>query len=240
MSVYLSKIELYYTKPENINNNIISIDGLDFNHITKVMRHKIGDIIYVTDGEGNIYNGGIESINKILLTIKVTAKKNYINRFNNITVCIANLKKTERIEFAIEKATEIGITNFIIFNSKRTIQKKIREDRLNKISLSAMKQSLNSHLPKITIYNSLSFLNDTNKEIILFDQESKIKFSSDIINLNKNYFLLFGPEGGFEEEEIPKELNKSIFNLAPNRLRTETAVVCAVSKLLTYITQYDL
>lgn len=231
MSEYLSKIELYYTKPENVISNKITVDGLDFNHILKVMRHKIGDVIYVTDGIGSIYNGVIASINKDNLTVKIIDTKTYSNRFKNITVCIPNLNKTDRIEFAIEKATEMGITDFIIFNSKRTIQKKIRLDRLNKIALSAMKQSLNSYMPKITFFNSMSFLDEPDKEIILFDQESKNKFSSDIINTGKNYLLLFGPEGGFEEGEISEELNKSIFNLAPNRLRTETAVICAVSKI---------
>jgi len=231
MSEYLSNIELYYSKPENINNNIIFVDGLDFNHIVKVMRHKIGDELNITDGIGNIYYVGIENISNDHLTVKINDTKTYSNRFKNITVCIPNLNKTDRIEFAIEKATELGITNFIIFNSKRTNQKKIREERLNKISLSAMKQSLNSYLPKILIYNSLSFLNDTDNEIILFDQKEKNIFSADIFNPEKKYILLFGPEGGFEEGEIPLEVDKSIYKLAPNRLRTETAVICAVSKL---------
>ena len=233
MSEYLSNIELYYSKPENKNDNIIIVEGLDFNHITKVMRHKIGDDLFITDGIGNIYNGEIENINKDHLTVKVIDTRTYSNRFKNITVCIPNLNKSDRIEFAIEKATEMGITDFIIFNSKRTIQKKIRLDRLNKIALSAMKQSLNSYLPKINYFKSLSFLNKSNKEVILFDQQSKNKFSSEILDPNKNYFLLFGPEGGFEKGELPQGIGKSVFNLAPNRLRTETAVVCAVSKLIT-------
>ena len=173
------------------------------------------------------------SINNEIVKVNIIDLKEYTDRFKNITVCIPNLKKSDRLEVAIEKATELGITNFIVFNSKRTIPKKVKIERLSKIALSAMKQSLNSYLPNITFYNSLSFLKDTNSEIVLFDQISKNKFSSRSLNTDKKYFLLFGPEGGFEENEIQTDLILSKYNLAPNRLRTETAIICALSKLAT-------
>lgn len=231
MSVYLSNIELYYTKPENIQGSTLVIDDSDVKHILKVMRHKIGDILFVTNGKGKIYEGEIKNINNDTVKIKPTKVREYNERFKNLTVCIPNIKKQNRLEFAIEKATELGITNFIIFNSKRTINKKIKIERLNKVVLSAMKQSLNSYLPKITFFDSTTFLYNTNSEIILFEQNVKNKFSNPSLKPNQKYYLLFGPEGGFEKEEIPNNLIISNFNLAPNRLRTETAVVCAVSKI---------
>jgi len=231
MSEYLSNIELYFTEPKNICNTDIVIDGSDVKHIQKVMRHTIGDKIFVTDGKGKIYEGKIEELKNGSLKINIVSVREYVEKYKNITLCIPNLRKSDRLEFAIEKATELGITNFIIFNSKRTINKKVKIERLKKISLSGMKQSLNSYLPKITFHNSLSFLRDTNSQIILFDQISKSKFNSSSLSTNKNYFLLFGPEGGFKEGEITEDMIISNFNLAPNRLRTETAVIFAISKL---------
>ena len=233
MSEYLSNIELFFTEPRNIGNTYIVIDGSDAKHIQKVMRHKIGDKIFVTDGKGRIYKGKIEKIKNGSLKINKIDIIEYSEKYKNITICIPNLRKSNRLEFAIEKATELGITNFIVFNSKRTISKKVKIDRLNKIALSAMKQSLNCYLPKITFQNSLSFLKDTNSGIVLFDQANKSMFNSSSLNTNKNYFLLFGPEGGFEKGEIPENIIITNFNLAPNRLRTETAVVCVVSRLST-------
>ncbi|MCH7826680.1 MAG: 16S rRNA (uracil(1498)-N(3))-methyltransferase [Bacteroidetes bacterium] len=233
MSAYLSNIELYFTEPKNVGNTDIFMDNSDAKHIQKVMRHKIGDKIFITDGKGKIYEGEIEEIKNGSLKITKFEIREYPEKYKNITLCIPNLRKTNRLEFAIEKATELGITNFIIFNSKRTFPKKVKIDRLNKIALSAMKQSLNSYLPKITFHNSLSFLKETNFEIVLFDQANKSMFNSSSLNTNKNYFLLFGPEGGFEDCEIPENIIISNFNLAPIRLRTETAVICAISKLST-------
>ncbi len=231
MSAYLSNIELYYTEPKNISKSNIYITGSDVKHIQKVMRHKLGDFLFVTDGNGKIYKGLIEETNNNIVKISINEIREYTERFKNVTVCIPNLKKSDRLEFAIEKATEMGMTNFIIFNSKRTISKNVKIERLNKIALSAMKQSLNSYLPQISFYDSLSFLKNTDSEIILFDQDKKNIFNNCSLIPSNNYLLLFGPEGGFEEGELPKNLIISNFKLTPNRLRSETAVVCAVSIL---------
>ncbi len=233
MSEYLSNIELYFTEPKNISDNYLIIDGSDVKHIQKVMRHKTGDILFVTDGKGKIYEGEIVETGNDKVKIKVTGIRRYTERFKNITVCMPNLKKSDRLEFALEKATELGVTNFIVFNCKRTIAKKVKIERLNKIILSAMKQSLNSYLPNITFYPSLSFLKDTDSQIILFDQNKANEFKGSALNADKDYYFLFGPEGGFEEGEIPSDMTTYSFKLAANRLRTETAVVCAVSKLST-------
>ncbi len=231
MSEYLSNIELYFTEPKNIGNTDIVIDGSDVKHIQKVMRHKIGDKIFVTDGKGKIYEGEIKELKNESLKIHIVYIREYAEKYKNITLCIPNLRKSDRLEFAIEKATELGITNFIIFNSKRTMNRKVKIERLKKIALSGMKQSLNSYLPKITFHNSLSFLENNNSQIILFDQIEVSEFNSSSLNTNKDYYLLFGPEGGFAEGEIPANIITHRFKLAPNRLRTETAAICAVSKL---------
>jgi len=200
-------------------------------HIVKVMRHGLGDSLFVTDGKGKIFEGIVESIKKDKVEIKISGIRKYKEKFKNITLCIPNIKKPDRLEFVVEKSVELGITNFIIFNSKRTVAKKVRIDRLNKVALSAMKQSLNAYLPAITFYDSLSFLEESNSEVLLFDQESSVNFNISYLNPEKNYYLLFGPEGGFEKGEISAKINTRQFSLAPNRLRTETAVITAVSRL---------
>jgi 16S rRNA (uracil1498-N3)-methyltransferase len=128
----------------------------------------------------------------------------------------------------LEKSIELGFTDFVVFNSERTIGKKINQKRLEKISLAAMKQSLHPYFPKIAIIESLVKLNTNNCKIILFDQSSSNKISDFNIVKNQNYYFLFGPEGSFSENEI-KHINPDvILNLGKNRLRSETAIIkCA-------------
>ena len=223
---YLSDIELYYSSPENISNNEIRISGDDYKHIVKVMRHSVGDEIYVTDGKGEIFLSTIEDIKKDFLVASEKKALKYENEFSNIFFCIPKLKSSDRLEFALEKSTELGITNFIIFDSERAIHKSDKKERLGKIALSAMKQSLRSYLPVITAINSLKDIYKLEGNKIVLEQKSEKKISELKINREENYYFIFGPEGGFTKEEL--NLFDEKYKLADNRLRTETAIIkCA-------------
>jgi 16S rRNA (uracil1498-N3)-methyltransferase len=141
------------------------------------------------------------------------------------------LKNPERFEFALEKCTELGITNFIVFESSRTVSKADKIDRWNKIVLSAMKQSLRSYLPQISISISLSEIIKQKGEKIIFEQNAKTFFNPEIINPLKNYLFIFGPEGGLSDEEVERINKDYLLKLAENRLRTETAIVKCASIL---------
>ena len=149
MNEHLAGIELYYTDPGNISGSAITIQGEDSYHIIKVMRHSEGDTIFVTDGLGNIFQTRITSTAGKKVTAGVERKIQYENKLANITFCIPRLKSADRLEFAIEKCVELGITNFLIFQSARTIAKSSKLERWNKIAIAAMKQSLRSYLPEI-------------------------------------------------------------------------------------------
>ena len=141
-SEHLSNIELFYSKPENFREDEVILEGDECRHAVKVMRHHMGDEIFITNGEGKISNGNINEILKD--TLSVTIKKEFIyeNKFSGVTFCLPKLKNPERFEFALEKCAELGITNFIVFESERTVSKAYKLDRWHKILLSAMKQSL--------------------------------------------------------------------------------------------------
>ncbi len=225
---YLSNIELYYTSPENRKDDIIKIEGDECSHILKVMRHSVNDLIHITDGIGHIFNCKINRILNGHIDLAINEVLTYENKFSNVIFCIPKLKNPERFEFALEKSTELGITNFIVYESKRTISRANKLDRWNKILLSAMKQSLRSYLPQISVLKSFDELIAMEGENIVFEQNAKAVFKRGLINSLKKYLLIFGPEGGLSDEEI-KIINKdNLFSLAENRLRTETAIVkCA-------------
>ncbi len=224
---YLSDIELYYSLPENCGEEII-LTGDEFKHAVRVMRHRLGDKLFITNGEGKIFTAKIVETSMERLTLSLEETFNYKNKFENIYFCLPKLKNPERFEFALEKSVELGITNFIIFESERTISKSSKLERWNKIALSAMKQSLRSYLPKISLIDSVESIIKLAGERIIFDQKSENRFSDFENNPEKNYNFLFGPEGGFTEAELRLIGKEQIFKLADNRLRSETAIIkCA-------------
>lgn len=228
---YLSNKELYICSKFSDDEKILEIGGEEYHHITKVMRHNIGDKIFVTNGIGKIFESEITKIEKENLKAVNLKTLTFQNNFENYTFCIPNLKNSERLKFALEKSVELGVTNFIIFSSERTISKSINLKRLEKISLAAMKQSLHSYFPKIKLANSVKELLNTNNQIILFDQSSNLTFDKNNFNDKNKYFFIFGPEGSLSDNEI-KILNSNIiFNLGNNRLRSETAIVKCASIL---------
>jgi 16S rRNA (uracil1498-N3)-methyltransferase len=226
----LSDIELYYTQQKNVVDGYITLANDEFKHCCKVMRNSIGDVIYITDGKGNIYQTKIENIEKNSLYGKILELISYKNELKNIFFCIPKLKNPDRLKYALEKCVELGITNFILFESKRTIGKVKNIERLNKILIAAMKQSLHASLPIVETASLESIINNNGTKI-LFVQGSENQFTFKN-NFSNTYYFLFGPEGGFENWEIKMIGSSNRFALSNHRLRSETAVI-KVASLLT-------
>lgn len=226
---YLSKIELYHTKTISDDGSDFYLIEEEFHHAIKVMRNKIGDKIFATDGCGNIFEGLVVEINKVHIIAKITNTNSYKNELDNFTFCIPNLKNPERLKFALEKCTELGITRFILFNSERTVSKGFNADRLNKLVISAMKQSLRAFLPKLELINSIRELRNFTGEKILFDQLSFNKLGEQNFDRSEKYLMIFGPEGGLTDKEIQEINPAKTYRLTGNRLRSETAIIKAAS-----------
>jgi 16S rRNA (uracil1498-N3)-methyltransferase len=227
---YLSNIELYYSS-HAIKNKEIILDGEDYHHIIKVMRHSQHDTIFVTDGKGSIYESRIKTIQHDSLIAEPGIVHHYEDDKKNIFFCIPKLKNPDRFEFALEKCVELGITRFIIFESRRSVSKGERTERWNKILISAMKQSLRSYLPEIKGVNSLKEIFANKGEKIVFEQISANKIGNLKIIPELDYYFIFGPEGGLDNEELKMFNPENIYKLADNRLRSETAIVKAASLL---------
>lgn len=224
----LSNIELYYSSEEHISDETISLAGDEFNHAVKVVRNKIGDIIYITNGTGSIFKTEISFIENDKLSVKIIETVKTENKFENIFFCIPKLKNPDRFKFAIEKCVELGITNFIIFESKRTIARGTNIKRWEKIALAAMKQSLRAYLPKIKLVKNLPDIAESSGEKIIFEQNAKRKFQFEF-EMDEKYYFIFGPEGGLTEDELKLFDTDLIYSLSDHRLRSETAIVKVAS-----------
>lgn len=227
---FLSNIELFYALPEFISENIIYLYGEEFNHAVKVLRIKSGDKIFITDGIGKINECLIQNIKKDYIEATILNSKKYHNKFERVILCLPKLKNPERLKFAIEKCVELGVTNFIIFNSDRTISKSNNSNRWNKIALAAMKQSLRSFLPKIDVMENLFAIAKLSGEKIIFEQNSQQTIET-LTLLDEITYFIFGPEGGISDREMDLFNKENIYKLTQNRLRSETAIIFAVSFL---------
>lgn len=226
---YLSNIELYYTAPGNISGSEVKITGEECHHIVKVMRHQPGDVLHVTNGTGDIFTVNLDFAERDFVSASVVNKISYQNNHSNKYFCIPRLKNPERFEFALEKSVELGITNFVVFESKRTIAKGAKIERWNKILLSAMKQSLRSFLPEVTYAKSVKELLKLEGEKIVFEQNAKQNLRNKIFDPLKKYYFVFGPEGGLDESELALFTEENIYELGTNRLRSETAIIKTAS-----------
>ncbi|MAT58231.1 MAG: hypothetical protein CMF23_09690 [Ignavibacteriae bacterium] len=227
--VFLSDIDLFYSSKISEEQSKVFLDDEEFNHAVKVLRKNVYDEIFITDGIGKIYQCEIRFIEKKNLTAEISKKYSYNNRFSNLTFCLPLLKNKERQEFALEKSIELGITNFIYYSSDKSFKSKPNLERINKIALAAMKQSLQAFKPNISFVKSINDLKNDNSEIIYFDQKGEDYLESylNTYSNDKNYVLIIGSESGFSDSEMNYLRDKTSLKLSNNRLRSETAVIYA-------------
>lgn len=198
-------------------------------HCIRVLRHKNGDSINIIDGKGNLYQAEITDANLQNCTARIISKKQIaIHKPYHLHLAISPTKNIDRIEWMVEKCTELGIDEFSFIICKRTEKTGIKIDRLKKITESAVKQSIQSILPIINEAQSLKdFIakqkGTSYKYIAHCIEEEKIELKS--IMQNTDSLILIGPEGDFTEEEIKSALENNFqpLSLGNNRLRTETA-----------------
>lgn len=211
--------------------------GQEAIHASKVLRAREGDALVVVDGKGGRYQGSIRRITKESLQVGVDDKQKIPAPDPLLMLGMGIIKKRDRLEFAVEKAVELGVSRICLFRSERTVKENVRMDRLESTAISAMKQSLRAWLPEISVYDSFEeMLNSFRDTTILIAHE---KADQDLKPFSNQFgdgklFLLIGPEGGFSDREIEKatELGARVISLGSNRLRTETAAVAFLSQFL--------
>lgn len=228
--VHLSNIELYYTSYNNISKGTIILNDDEYKHAVKVMRNSVGDSIFITNGAGSIFKCEIVNIERDKLIANILEDFIFKNRLRNIFFCIPKLKNPDRFKFAIEKCVELGIVNFIVFESERTISKGTNIKRWEKIALSAMKQSLGSFIPNIQTVKSLGEIAKLKGGKLIFKQNADKEFQFNNVS-SVDYYFVFGPEGGLTDKELILFKDKLKFSLGGRRLRSETAIIKAASML---------
>ncbi|MCW3806237.1 16S rRNA (uracil(1498)-N(3))-methyltransferase [Plebeiibacterium marinum] len=207
-------------------------------HCIKVLRHRNGDEISVLNGNGTIYTATITDANPKACRLEITEEKTEEKRPFRIHMAVAPTKNIDRFEWFLEKATEIGIEEITPIICDHSERKVIKPERLNKILVSATKQSLKHYLPQLNAVTSFKdFISNnkntnSNKYIAHCQNHPKTLLKNSYKN-NEDVLILIGPEGDFSIEEI-KEATENNFNeisLGKARLRTETAALMACATI---------
>lgn len=233
---------LFYTT--NIKGKIATLEGDEAMHCMKTLRKKVGDRVSIMDGKGSWYDGTLVSTSKKSCDIAIENQRFEESRASfKLHIAIAPTKNINRLEWFLEKATEIGIDEITPILCQRSERKTVRLDRLEKIILAATKQSLKSYVPQL---NPLTKLEDfikkeatehTQKMIAHCNDGEKVALKN-AYESPQNALILIGPEGDFsmEEVELAVENGFNTIGLGKERLRTETAgiVACHTVNLLDF------
>ena len=194
-----------------IQNNVAILNEDESLHCVKVLRHKVGDIIQVIDGNGTRAIGKIEAAHAKQCAVSLTEKEIVTQTRNyKLHIAIAPTKNIERIEWFVEKAVEIGIDEISFIKCKNSERTVIKDDRLKKVAEAAVKQSHQAFIPKLnSLIDFKEFIKKDNSDVKLIahcEKESK-QHIKQYINTNKLFTVLIGPEGDFTKDEIALALS---------------------------------
>ena len=218
-------MKLFYGE---ITGNTVIINNEEQQHIVKVLRMKSGEEIFVTDGKGNLAKGNLVFEGKKVHLEILEIKEKLPNFSPQLHIAIAPTKNIDRIEFFVEKAVEMGISEITFLQTEKTERKNISIEKLTKQAISASKQSLRFHFPKMNDLVKFSdFIKNLNAEttFVAHCNENLERIHLRDIDSRENITFLIGPEGDFSDKEIQILADKGIkaVSLGNQRLRTETA-----------------
>ena len=216
-------------------------------HCVRVLRYSAGDEILITDGRGTTYTARITNPHPKHCDFEIISReKQQPHHAFHLHIAIAPTKNIERLEWCVEKCVEIGVDEITPLLCRFSERKQLRTDRLEKIILSAAKQSLTPYLPvlhELTPYDEFikrQALSRNDKRqtqnFIAHCYNDEKRLLKDVIERGRDVLVLIGPEGDFSEQEVADALAHGFIpvSLGNSRLRTETAgvVACHTAVLL--------
>jgi 16S rRNA (uracil1498-N3)-methyltransferase len=224
-------MHLFYTP--DLQDDDYRLSEEESKHCVRVLRLTQGDTLFLVDGKGLLCEAVIVAAHPKACMLKVTDKKpGFGMRKYQLTIAVSPTKNIDRYEWFLEKATEIGIDGVIPLLSRYSERKEIKPERLEKVMVSAIKQSIKAYLPQLmplqTFKQVVKTPFDGQKFIAHCNDGEKILLR-DAITKGGRVLILIGPEGDFSNEEVESALKEGFVpvSLGDSRLRTETAALVA-------------
>ena len=244
----------FFVEPDQIIEDKISITGQDVRHIRDVLRLDCAAQIEVCDGLGNDYDCIIEEIKKDVIIAKVLGKTISKSETKTRIILFQSLIKGDKIEWVIQKATELGVGKIVPMQTTYCVSKMDKSkktdgkiSRWNKIANSAAKQSGRGIVPEVampvTFNQALGLCSDLDLALMAYEKENQRNLREQIQGYEgKTIGILIGPEGGFSKEEVMEAQKAGIgaITLGPRILRSETASLALLSNILYELGEMDL
>lgn len=234
-------MDIFYSNTVQVDRILLSEE--EGRHCTKVMRKAVGDHIEVIDGMGSLFRGSIEHIRKNNEVTVAIEKKEYFEPQSCFHLGIAPTKSADRMEWLVEKTTELGIGSITFLNCEHSERSHQRLERLEKIAIAALKQSRQYWKPQINksiAFDSFvkSLPSSANRYLAYCGDIEKSEFKPEVGSLDT--FVLIGPEGDFSVAEVNFALAHGLkpVSLGQSRLRTETAAMHACSVYRSILKQH--
>lgn len=226
-------MQLFYNADISAASQQFTFDKTESRHIVRVLRKSEGDILHITNGKGVLFKAevSIASDKKCLVNILDSQVQKKAWSYH-LHIAVAPTKLNDRMEWFLEKATEIGIDEITPIICDHSERKVVKLERFEKILLSAMKQSLKFHLPKLNAPVTFKqFLAGKPKGTLFIahcEEQDKMSFKKEL-QANQDITIAIGPEGDFSSKEIAWALDNNFtpVSLGESRLRTETAALVA-------------
>ena len=231
------QLPFFFTEPILATDNFVVLNEENSKHIVQVLRMQVGKQLKLTDGIGNIYTAEITDAHKKKASVKIIERKFIAQTKNKVCIAISPVKNNSRLEWFLEKATEIGVSEIVLLLCDRTEKQNIKQERLQAILVSALLQSQQAWLPVFAApkkYVEFVTKVKTENKFIAHCEENKKTSLKQITNqLTNHSTILIGPEGDFTTAEIELAIQNNFVpvSLGNTRLRTETAALVAATLL---------
>lgn len=222
---------LFYST--TIDGKSITLNESESAHCIKTLRHKAGDIIFITDTKGSLYKAEITIADHKATVADILEQVPTGSKNSKLHMAVAPTKNPDRIEWFLEKATETGLYEFTPIICRHSEKKHINCQRLERIATAAAKQSLKTIFPVINSEKKVdTFLTECSYSTkFIATCSNKITKSNlrEVYLKSSDTVVLIGPEGDFSDDEVSKAINAGFvpINLGDNRYRTETAALIA-------------
>ena len=224
-------MHLFYTPDITPSHPQYFLNEEESKHAVRVLRLEAGSPVQLIDGKGGLYTAEIKDAHPKRTILQITGvTTEYQKRNHYLHIAIAPTKNLDRLEWFLEKATEIGIDEISLIICQRSERKEAKTERLDKIITSAIKQSLKAYHPvlnePIAFNKFLAQPFDGQKFIAHCEDRHKTNLQAEL-QKHGRYLILIGPEGDFSPTEIDAALDNGYkaITLGESRLRTETAAL---------------
>ncbi|MEX2116079.1 MAG: RsmE family RNA methyltransferase [Bacteroidota bacterium] len=232
-------MDFFLADPGQIGAESVVLKGDEYKHLSRVLRKRVGDHVFVTDGRGTMYEVIIGAFTRTEAECKIVDTLPGWNEPKvDVTLAVSLLRNPARFDMVIEKGTELGMSTVIPLLCERTIPKQQKHERLQKIAVSALKQSGRCVLPQIFVLTRLDTLvrnsGRYDLKVLAHEKTEQSQFLGSLMKHHtaaKSVLVVVGPEGGLTAEEfsLAEEQGFVPVSLGPRRLRSETAAISALS-----------